>query len=173
MKRSRHGAWHGRAATLSLLLLAAISASAWLQAWTQPIRPRRERSVSAHARGTFEVTLTPQPGAADAVPGRLTIAKRWHGDFEGTSEGEMLAAQTATQGSAGYVAIERVRGRLAGRTGSFVLQHSGIMDRGSPTLTITVIPDSGTEGLTGLAGRMTIQIEPGKHSYEFDYSLAE
>jgi hypothetical protein len=129
--------------------------------------------VSAHARGTFEVTLTPQPGAPHAVPARMTIAKRWHGDFEGTSQGEMLAAQTAVKGSAGYVAIERVQGRLAGRTGSFVLQHSGLMDRGTPTLTITVIPDSGTEELAGLAGRMTILIEPGKHAYEFEYSLPE
>ena len=128
-------------------------------------------SALMHARGTFEVTLAPQPGLADAVPGRMTIDKRFQGDLEGTSQGQMLAAQTTVQGSAGYVAIERVRGTLAGRTGTFVLQHSGLMDRGKPELSIAVVPDSGTEGLTGLRGRMTILIEGGRHSYDFEYSL--
>jgi hypothetical protein len=101
----------------------------------------------------------------------MSLAKRFHGDLEGTSQGQMLAAATAVKGSAGYVAIELVTGALGGRRGSFVLQHSGTMTRGTPQLTIAVVPDSGTDELAGLQGRMTITIEGGAHSYELDYSL--
>jgi len=104
--------------------------------------------------------------------GRLSLDKTFHGDLEGTSAGEMLAVRTAVQGSAGYVAIERVTGTLAGRTGTFALQHWGMMDKGAPDLKISVIPDSGTGDLTGLAGTMTIDIQPGgKHFYVLTYTL--
>ncbi len=128
----------------------------------------------AQARGTFDVQLVPQApdaGAEGTLPDRLTIDKQFHGDLEGTSHGQMLAATTAVTGSAGYVAIERVRGRLAGRSGSFVLQHSGTLERGTPHLSVTVVPDSGTEELAGLAGGMEIIIAEGKHSYVFEYTL--
>ncbi|HEX7173819.1 MAG TPA: DUF3224 domain-containing protein, partial [Pyrinomonadaceae bacterium] len=92
---------------------------------------------------------------------------------EATSRGQMLAAMTDVEGSAGYVAIERVKGTLDGREGTFALQHSGVMTRGVPQLTITVVPDSGTGQLNGLAGAMTIDIAEGKHSYGFEYTLAE
>ena len=130
--------------------------------------------VTDHVRGAFDVTLTPQANDDDGsgVPlGRLTIDKRFHGALDATSRGEMLSARTAVQGSAGYVAIERVTGTLAGRRGSFVLQHTGVMDRGGRQLTITVVPDSGTGELAGLTGRMNIIIEAGAHRYEFDYTL--
>ena len=120
------------------------------------------------ARGTFEVKLKPE-GTQDE--GRMSIDKQFHGDLEATSKGTMLAAMTAVKGSAGYVAIERVTGTLDGRAGSFVLQHSGTMTRGVPVQSVTVVPDSGTEELTGLAGLMTIIIEAGAHSYEFQYTL--
>lgn len=126
------------------------------------------------ANGPFEVKLTQQPAAPGIEPanlGRMTIDKQFHGDLEATSLGEMLSAMGQVQGSAGYVAIERVTGTLHGRQGSFVLQHHGIMDRGAPQLTITVVPDSGTDALAGLRGTMQIQIEDGKHFYVFDYSL--
>jgi hypothetical protein len=103
----------------------------------------------------------------------MSIDKQFHGDLEGTSKGEMLTAGTGVKGSAGYVAIERVVGTLNGRSGAFALQHSGTMTRGAPQLTIAVVPDSGTGQLTGLSGKMTIQIAEGKHSYEFEYSLPE
>lgn len=90
-----------------------------------------------------------------------------------TSKGEMLSASTSVKGSAGYVAIERVSGTLHGRSGSFTLQHSGTMTRGAPQLTITVVPDSGSDQLKGLAGKMMITIADGKHSYEFEYTLTE
>ena len=130
--------------------------------------------MSARATGTFEVKLHPQPlsdPAADATLGRLSIDKQFSGDLKGTSKGEMLSAGTATKGSAGYVAIERVSGTLQGRTGTFVLQHSGTMNRGEPQLSVTVVPDSGTAQLMGLTGRMAIIIDGGKHSYDFDYTL--
>ena len=102
----------------------------------------------------------------------MSLDKTFHGDLAATSVGEMLAVRTAVSGSAGYVAIERVTGTLAGRTGSFALQHWGMMDKGTPDLKISVIPDSATGDLAGLAGTMTIDIQPGgKHFYAFTYTL--
>ena len=101
----------------------------------------------------------------------MSIDKQFHGDLEAVSKGEMLSAMTEVKGSAGYVAIERVTGSLHGRKGSFVLQHSGTMNRGSATLSVTVVPDSGTGQLVGLAGKMAIVIEAGKHSYELEYTV--
>ena len=124
------------------------------------------------ANGTFEVQLTPQPSESpDVVPGRMSIDKRFRGDLQGTSRGQMLAASTSVPGSAGYVAIERFDGTLMGRCGSFVLQHSATMTRGAPDLRIAVVPDSGTGELEGISGTMTIVIEGGTHSYGFDYML--
>lgn len=126
------------------------------------------------ANGTFEVKLAPQPAAAgteQANLGRMTLDKQFRGDLEATSLGEMLSAMGQVQGSAGYVAIERVTGTLHGKQGSFVLQHHGIMNRGAPQMSVMVVPDSGTDALTGLTGSMQIQIEQGKHFYVFDYEL--
>lgn len=126
------------------------------------------------ANGTFEVKLAPQspaPGIEQANLGRMTLDKHFHGDLEATSLGEMLSAVGGVQGSAGYVALERVSGLLHGKRGSFVLQHHGIMNRGVPQLSVIVVPDSGTEALAGLTGSMQIQIEQGKHVYVFDYQL--
>jgi len=128
----------------------------------------------AHARGTFEVKLTPQAdGDAGAGLARMILDKQFHGDLEATSQGQMLSAGTAVQGSAGYVALERVSGSLQGRAGTFVLQHYGLMNRGTPQLTITVVPDSGTGELAGLAGTMRIEIADGRHSYDFEHTLPE
>jgi hypothetical protein len=129
-----------------------------------------------HATGTFEVKLLPT-GTDDVTPGstlgRMSIEKTFHGDIDGTSRGEMMTAMTPTEGSAGYVAIERVTGSVHGRAGSFVLQHGGVMNRGTSQLTILVVPDSGTGALAGPSGRMAITIENGVHSYDFHYSLPE
>ena len=130
--------------------------------------------MSLRATGEFEVKLAPQPlvdTAAAPKLGRMTIDKTFSGDLQGTGRGEMLMAGTDVKGSAGYVAIERVNGVLHGRTGSFVLQHTGTMNKGAPTLSVTVVPDSGTDQLSGLAGTLNIIIADGKHRYEFDYSL--
>ncbi|HEV8376813.1 MAG TPA: DUF3224 domain-containing protein [Candidatus Polarisedimenticolia bacterium] len=129
-----------------------------------------------HARGSFEVKLTQQPMAvaaeADAL-GRMSIEKQFRGDLEATSKGEMLTAMTDVKGSAGYVAVERVSGTLHGRRGTFAFQHSGTMTRGAPQLSVTVVPDSGTGQLAGLAGKMMIEITDGKHSYDFEYTLPD
>jgi len=128
--------------------------------------------MTHHGIGTFEVKLSPQSsGEKDAAIGRMLIDKIFHGAIEGTSKGEMLAAMTSVKGSAGYVAIEKVSGTLDGRRGTFVLQHSGSMNRGAQQLSVTVVPDSGTEELAGLSGQLTIQIDGKEHRYEFDYSL--
>ena len=127
-----------------------------------------------HASGTFEVKLAPQPHAPGIEPaalGRMSIEKQFRGDLEATSLGEMLSAGTAVPGSAGYVAIERVTGTLGGREGSFVLMHYGVMERGTPSLRVSVVPDSGTGGLEGIGGEMTIRIEQGGHEYGFEYEL--
>lgn len=132
--------------------------------------------MATRASGTFQVKLAPQTTAHDAagaVLGRMSIDKEFHGDLDAISQGEMLAAGTAVEGSAGYVAVEKVTGTLHGRAGSFVLQHSGTMDRGAPTLSVTVVPDSGTGALAGISGRMNIIVEGGRHAYTFDYTLPE
>ena len=129
--------------------------------------------MTTQARGTFEVKLDPVSAHhADAKLGRMSIDKQFHGDLEGTSQGEMLSAMTDVKGSAGYVAIERVSATLHGRRGTFVLQHNATMNRGEPFLNIIVVPDSGSGELAGLSGSTRIIIADGRHSYEFDYSLA-
>ncbi len=142
--------------------------------YSQQSNKPKER-MSQKASGTFEVKLSPQQdeSAKETNLGRMLIDKQFHGDLAASSKGQMLAAMTEVKGSAGYVAIERVTGTLHGRKGSFVLQHNGIMDRSAPQLSVVVVPDSGTEELVGLTGKMAINIADGKHSYEFDYSIAE
>jgi hypothetical protein len=139
-----------------------------------PNAVKKGEPMATHASGTFEVKLNPQPPddkVGDPTVGRMSIEKQFHGDLEATSKGQMLTAMTDVKGSAGYVAIERVRGTLHGRSGSFALQHSGTMTRGTPQLSVTVVPDSGTGQLVGLAGTMDIKITDGKHFYEFEYTL--
>ena len=127
------------------------------------------------ATGTFEVKLAPQkadnPQAEAAGLGRMSLDKQFHGDLEGTGQGEMLSILDREKGSGGYVAIERVTGTLQGREGSFVLQHDASMNRGAAKTDITVVPDTGTGQLTGISGSMTIRIEAGKHFYDFEYTL--
>ncbi len=126
------------------------------------------------ARGSFEVKLAPQdaPDSAEGIAlGRLTISKEFQGDLNATSKGQMLSSGTESSGSAAYVAIERVTGALGGRSGSFVLMHSGTMTKDGQQLIVTVAPDSGTGELAAIAGTMRIIIEGKKHFYEFDYTL--
>jgi hypothetical protein len=148
------------------LLVLIMSAGA--QSHPEP----KESSMSHRATGTFEVKLAPLApyNQEDKSLGRFSIDKQFHGDLDATSKGEMLSAGSAAN-SGGYVAIEKVAGKLNGRAGSFVLQHNATMDGGKPALHIIVVPGSGSGELKGLSGEMDIIIESGKHSYVFNYTL--
>lgn len=167
----RRTRWKGTGAIIALCVSGILPANAQM-------KPRRQSAtgkgaiVTTHAKGTFEVKATPatEPGG-DAAIGRFLLDKQFHGDLQGTSEGEMLAAGAVAKGSGGYVAMEKVTGTLHGRKGTFVLQHSGTMTGGSAQMIVTVVPDSGTDQLIGIAGTMTIKIDAGKHSYDFAYTL--
>jgi hypothetical protein len=157
--------------TLHLLAAAALAVSCAAAGAFDKDRPM----TSHTATGPFDATLAPQtlsPVADGSGLARMSLDKRFHGALEAASTGEMLSFGNPAGGSAGYVAMEKVRGTLDGRAGSFVLQHSSTMTRGVPAQSITVVPDSGTDALAGLAGRMVVEIAPGgAHSYRFDYTL--
>jgi LDH2 family malate/lactate/ureidoglycolate dehydrogenase len=135
--------------------------------------------MNLQAKGAFTVKTTPQAwsetpqgSVSDHSLGRFLLDKQYHGDLEGTAEGQMLTAGSPQKGSAAYVAVERVTGTLQGRKGSFMLTHSGTMNKGDLHLLITIVPDSGTDELAGIAGTLTIQIVDGKHNYELAYTLS-
>jgi hypothetical protein len=129
-----------------------------------------------NVKGTFEVTMNAEP-PYDVVEGvtlaRASIEKRFSGPLDASSRVQMIGARTPVEGSAGYVAVERVTGTLAGRRGTFVLVHTGIMSGGGRSLTVTVVPGSGTGELRGLSGRMDIQIVAGQHHYDLDFEIVD
>jgi len=127
-----------------------------------------------HARGTFEVQITPLPADeyADALStGRMGITKQLSGDIDGTGKGQMLTGMGTTKGSAAYSAIERITGTVGGRSGSFILQHTAVMHDGAQELTITIVPTSGSGELTGIAGTFSIIMDGKVHRYEMTYTL--
>lgn len=133
---------------------------------------QNQPGMTTHAKGTFEVKLTPQDDkSADKALGQMTIDKQWSGDLEGSSLGQMLTGGDPKTGSAGYVALEKFTGTLKGRKGTLIFQHSATMTRGQGDLSITVVPDSGTDQLVGISGKLTIKIENGKHFYDLAYSI--
>ena len=153
------------------LVLGAIAGACWGDLEGDSVD---ESSEVMQASGSFEITMKPLETynqAADAKVARMSIDKSFAGDLVATSIGEMLSGGSPAEGSAGYVAIERVTGTLGGRRGSFLLQHSGTMTPESQGVTITVVPASGTGELEGLAGTMGIRIEDGQHFYSFEYTL--
>lgn len=157
--------------TLGFVMIAAVAAYA--QAGGAKNKPIMDKTTTA--RGTFDVKTTPQqPDDAAAGPfSRLFLDKQFHGDLEAASKGQMMAAGTAVEGSGAYVALEKVSGSVGGKKGTFILMHTGTMRKNTDfVLNVTVVPDSGTEELSGIAGKMKIIIEKGKHSYEFTYSFA-
>lgn len=160
----------------TILLIASLCVAAQtVIAQGPPSRLQRKDPVmTRHAEGTFDVKTTPLPGddtTASTLIGRYGLAKQFHGDLEGTSKGLMLAAGEPSSGNAGYVAIEQVTGKLAGHSGSFALQHMGVMENGGYKLTVMVVPGSGTGELAGITGAMTIVIANGKHSWTLEYTL--
>ena len=134
---------------------------------------RKDSKLTQHAKGEFDVKVTPVAQDAASGLGRMSLDKTFRGDLVGTSVGEMLTAMSQVEGSGVYVAVERVTGTLSGRKGSFALHHTGVMERGKPSLTVTVVPDSGTDGLAGISGKLTIEITGGKHFYELEYTLPD
>lgn len=124
--------------------------------------------------GEFSVGMTAQDADAQSPAiGRMLLDKQYHGALEASGAGQMLAVHGSVAGSAAYVALETVSGTLQGRAGSFALVHRGEMERGRPSLLISVVPDSGTGALAGLAGTMRIRTAGHQHFYDFDYTLAE
>ena len=157
-----------------MISIAVILMGISLLSYSAPTQTTTKKEKAMTANGTFEVKLSPQNDNPDEpMLGRMLIDKKIHGDLEAVSKGQMLSAGTLVKGSAGYVAIEKVSGTLHGHKGTFVLQHTGTMKRGEPGLSVTVVPDSGTDELTGLTGKMEIIIADGKHSYQFAYVMAD
>ena len=152
----------------ALLLLTTL-------AFTQTQTTPEIKTMTQHATGAFDVKISP-PAPTDSGSGasRFSGAKQYHGDLEASGQADMLGSGDPKSGNAGIVGIEKVTGKLNGRSGSFVLQHSGRMTGGAQEYSVTVIPGSGTDELTGIAGNMKIRIEDGgKHFYDFDYTLPQ
>jgi hypothetical protein len=159
----------------SAVTVLSVIAISWASTHPSVAAAFQKGPAMIHATGTFDVRITPQTDdkGGDPALSRMTIDKQFHGDLEGTSKGQMLAAGDAKT-SGVYVAIEKFSGTLKGRSGTFILHHTGLMTRSVPQLSIAVAPDSGTGELTGLTGTFTIKIAAdGKHSYEFEYTLPE
>ena len=175
-ERLQGGPWPGMRAIVALV-------GACLLVLPIPLAPaaaaelQGQEAMQQTARGTFRVEIAPEEasGAEDDNTdlGRMSLSKAFEGDLVATGEGSMLTAVTSTEGSAGYVAIERVVGTLRGRSGSFVLQHSGTMSGDEQSLAITIVPDSGTGELEGIAGEFGLEIVDGVHHYELTYTLPE
>jgi hypothetical protein len=164
----------GAVAQVLCLAVFLCAASATAQISATQTETVEETLTTMRANGTFEVKLSPLEAynqAPEAKIGRMSVDKTFAGDLVGTSQGEMLTGGSPAEGSAGYVAIERVNGALQGRSGSFLLQHSGTITSASQELTITVVPGSGTGELEGIAGTLSIEIEDGKHIYDLEYTL--
>jgi hypothetical protein len=153
---------------MTRLALAVLAA-----ALLSPLGPAqtKETLMTHHARGSFTVNVQPLAPAPAEGLGRFSIDKQIHGDLEATTKGEMFSAGDPKQGAAGYVAIEVVTGTLAGKRGTFALQHSATMDQNGLKMTVIIVPGSGTGELKGIAGTFTIHIENGQHSYDLEYTL--
>ena len=126
------------------------------------------------AKGSFEIVMKSPPpgeGGGRVSVGRMLIDKQYQGDFIGIGQGEMLSAGNPAAGSAGYVAIEHLTGVLQGRSGSFALQHAGVMHDGSSHLAISIVPGSGTNDLFGIEGTLKLDIRDRQHFYELEYKL--
>jgi hypothetical protein len=159
------------ALVLTAALLSAVSDPAPI---ATAAAPAVRSPVMSHAVGTFDVQITPVAPAPDApagAPGRMLLAKTFHGGFEGSGAGEMLGV--LKDGSGAYVAMERVTGVLDGRQGAFALVHRGVMDAGAQDLLITIVPGSGEGELAGISGVFHLTIVEGEHRYDLEYSLPD
>jgi uncharacterized protein DUF3224 len=168
--------WLGSASVTLALLLAGLAADR-AGAAAAKTKTSREKKNMHEISGEFDVKVNPVD-TGDAKLGMLTLDKTYHGDLDATATGRMLTGMTDVKGSATYVAMERVSGKLKGAmgtllAGTFMLYHTGVMNKGTPTMSVRVVPDSGTGELTGIDGELHIKIADGKHFYRFEYSLGE
>lgn len=132
--------------------------------------------VVHHATGEFVVAMTPgDPEDAEAGLGlsSYSLSKVFTGGIVGSAKGQMLAGGPAgSQDTGTYVALERVVGSVDGRAGAFLLAHRGDMTPNGYTLSITVVPNSGTGALEGIEGEFVLTVTPdGVHHYDLAYSL--
>ena len=124
-----------------------------------------------HAKGPFDVEITPQESAPDAAVARMLLYKEFHGDLEAIAHGEMMAAGEPLTGAGVYVAIDRVTGTLHGRSGSFLMAHRGVRNADGQELSIVIVPGSGTGQLTGITGTVGIEIAGKEHFYSVEYEM--
>jgi hypothetical protein len=165
----RHSRMAG-AILLAMALMAATLAVDPVRADPPQTDRPKEKTFMSEVTGEFDVKVVPVDTGDDKM-GMMTLDKQYHGDLNATGQGRMLTGMTDVKGSAAYVAIERVKGKLKGAEGTFLMHHTGIMSKGSQSLVIRVVPDSGTGDLAGIEGEMHIKIADGKHFYRFEYTL--
>ena len=160
--------------TLVLAALVSLAAAPFPQSTHQePTMPATQTSIQLNAAGTFDVQIAPTGHAPDDSLQSLSLAKTYHGDLEATSRGEMLASGGPPSTNGGYVAMERITGKLTGRAGSFSAMQLGTMSTGTvPQITMQIVPGSGTGDLSGLYGTMTIAVTSGQHHYTIHYGFS-
>lgn len=103
---------------------------------------------------------------------RVLVSKTFSGDLEAQSKVEMLSVR-AEPGGAGYVASERIVGRLHGKSGRLALLHIGTMQGTTPWARWPIVPGSGGGELSGISGEARIEIDSdGAHTLYLDYELS-
>lgn len=158
--------------SVTLALLIAGLAADRVTAESRKTTTSGEKKFMHEVSGEFDVKVSPVD-TGDSKLGMLTLDKTYHGDLDATGSGRMLTGMTDVKGSAAYVAMERVSGKLKGAAGTFLLYHSGVMNKGTQSMSIRVVPDSGTGELAGIDGELHIKIADGKHFYRFEYWLGD
>jgi hypothetical protein len=157
-------------ASLITVWLLAVPIADVARPQTPAAKRSQEHKSMNEVSGEFDVKITPVETGDDKM-GMMTLDKQYHGDLDATGTGRMLTGMTAVKGSGAYVAIERVKGKLRGAEGTFLVYHTGVMAKGAQSLSIHVVPDSGTGGLAGIEGEMHIKIADGKHFYRLQYLI--
>ena len=103
---------------------------------------------------------------------RASVIKTYTGDIEGEGQVEYLMMYRS-DGSATFVGLERIVGRLGGKTGTFVLQRTGVFENGQAKESYSVIPGSATGDLQGLLGNGSSAVGHGmEHPFTLNYELA-
>jgi hypothetical protein len=101
---------------------------------------------------------------------RVHISRTFTGDLAGESTAELMIAKS--EGGGGYVGHDKITGTLAGKAGSFVFQHTGIMGPAGITNTGTIVPGSGRGELEGITGEGTMLADDdGNHTLTLAFEL--